>query len=163
MHKYQLTITPNELVIRPYFGYLPKIRVFACLAVALFASPPFLQRQLTQDVSRVIYAAGGILLLYALYDYLFHASAKFLFDKRTRSIYKITGIIFRKRLMGFDEMTVLTTSEYGDREYAIGRKNRQFIKNHPISAPFGNSHKARRREAEYREHILQPILTFIHH
>ncbi|RPE12789.1 hypothetical protein EGT74_04390 [Chitinophaga lutea] len=163
MHKYQLTITPCELTIRPYFGYLPKIRVLACLAVALFTSLPFLQRQLTPDVTRVICAAGGILLLYALYDYLFHASAKFLFDKRTRSIYRINGIFFKKRLMSFEDMTILTTSEYGDREYSMGRKKNQFLKNYPISAPFGNSRKSRDREAEYREHILQPILTFIHH
>ena len=163
MHQYQLTITPDELVIRPYFGYLPKIRAFASLAAVIFAGLPFLQRQLTQDVSRVICVAGGILLCYALYDYLFHASVKFLFDKRTRSVYKISGLIFRKQLMHFEEMTILTTSEYGDREYSIGRKKNQFIRNYPISAPFGNNRRGREREAEYREHILPPILTFIHH
>ncbi|RPD41202.1 hypothetical protein [Chitinophaga barathri] len=163
MEKYQLTITPSELSIRPYFGYLPKIRLFAILFILTFSAAPFLRNLLilTSDVLKIVYVLGSILLLYAVYDYLFHASVRFLFDKRTRSIYKVNGIAFKKRLMAFDEMTVLTGSEYGLNTYAIGRKKKQFVKNYSISGPFGNSKKDRAREEEYVEKILNPILEFI--
>ena len=104
---------------------------------------------------------GGTLLFYMVYDYLFHVRTMFLFDKKTRSIYKITGLIFKKRLMAFDEMTILTHSEYGEIAYSIGKKKEQFIKNYCISDTFGNSKKSITREKEYVENILNPILEFI--
>lgn len=160
MNKYQLRITPYELSIRPYFGYMPKIRLFALLFVLIFSALPFFHHLLTMDIIRIVFALGGILLFYTIYDYLFHVNTMFLFDKRTRAIYKITGLIFKKRLMAFDEMTILTNSEYGQIAYSIGRKKQQFIKNYCISDTFSNSKKSIAREKEYVENILNPILEF---
>jgi len=159
--KYQLKITPYELSIRPYFGYMPKIKLFAFLFVLIFGLLPFFHTLLTTDIVRIVSVLGGILLFYTIYDYLFHVNAMFLFDKRTRSIYKITGLIFKKRLMAFDEMTILTNSECGLISYSIGRKKKQFVKNYSISDTFSNSKKSMVREKEYVENILNPILKFI--
>lgn len=161
MNKYQLKITANELSIRPYFGYLPKIRVLAFLFVLTFSALPFFRNLLTTDIIRVIIALGGIFLFYIVYDYLFHVNVVFLFDKRTKAIYRLRGIVFKKRIMDFDEMTILTNSEYGSITYAIGIKKKQFEKNYSISDTFNNNKKGRIREEEYVEKILNPILAFV--
>lgn len=159
MNKYQLKITPYELSIRPYFTYMPKIRLFVILFVLVFSSLIFLHNLLDADIIRIVIAAGVILLFYIIYDYLFHVNVRFLFDKRTRSIYKVN--VFKKRLMAFDEMTILTNSEYGDITYIMGRKKNQFVKHYTISAAFGTSKKHQAREKEYIEQILNPILEFV--
>lgn len=161
MDKYQLKITANELSIRPYFGYLPKIRLFVLLAVVIFGGLPFVQTLLTMDVVRIVYAIGGMFLFYAGYDYLFHANVKFLFDKNTRCVYRANGKLFKKQIMAFDELTILTTSEHGLTAYALGRKRNQFVKNYAISDLFSNSKKDQAREAAYTEQVLAPILAFI--
>lgn len=63
--------------------------------------------------------------------------------------------------MSFEEMTILTTSEYGAFTYAIGRKKKQFLKNYSISDTFTNSKKSKQREEEYVAEILNPILKFV--
>ncbi|MEY8760028.1 hypothetical protein [Chryseobacterium tongliaoense] len=63
--------------------------------------------------------------------------------------------------MTFDEMTIITTAEYGEIAYAIGSKKKEFLKNYPISDTFGSSKKSEAREAEYIEYILNPIYEFI--
>ena len=159
MNKYQLKITTYELSIRPYFAYMPKIRLFVILFVLVFSSLVFFHNLLNTDIIRIVIAAGTILLFYIIYDYLFHVNVRFLFDKRTRTIYKVN--LFKRRLMAFDEMTILTNSEYGDITYIMGRKKNQFVKNYTISDTFGTSKKHQAREKEYIEQILNPILEFI--
>lgn len=161
MNKYQLRITPDELSIRPYFGYMPKIRVFACLFVLIFGTLPFFRDLLSTDIVRIVFAFGGIFLFYTIYDYLFYVNVVFLFDKKTRSVYRINGVVLKTRLMAFDEMTILTNTEYGLTAYSIGRKKKEFMKNYSISDTFGNSKKDQAMKAEYVEEILNPILEFI--
>ena len=161
MNKYKLRITPDELSIRPYFGYMPKIRVFAFLFVLIFVTLPFFRHLLSTDIVRIVFAFGGIFLFYTIYDYLFHVNVVFLFDKKTRFIYKINGMVFKIRLMAFDEMTILTNVEYGLTAYSIGRKKKEFMKNYSISDTFSNSKKDQAKEAEYVEKILNPILEFV--
>jgi len=159
MNKYQLKITPYELSIRPYFAYLPKIRLLVVLFILVSGTLPFIHNLLSADVINIMIALGLIFLFYIVWDYLFYVNVRFLFDKRTRSVYKVN--VFRKRLMGFDEMTVLTNSAYGDITYIIGKKQNQFVKNYAISDAFGTSKKHQAREKEYIEQILNPILEFI--
>jgi hypothetical protein len=159
MNKYQLKITPYELSIRPYFSYMPKIRLFVILFIVVFGSLIFFHNLLDADIIRIVIAVGVVLLFYIIYDYLFHVNVRFLFDKRTRSVYKVN--IVKKRLMAFDEMTILTNSEYGDITYIMGKKKNQFVKNYTISDTFGTSKKHQAREKEYIEQILHPILEFV--
>lgn len=160
MEKYQLEITSTELSIKPYFGYLPKIRIFAFLSVMIFCFVPFLS-QLNYNIRYILYGIGSIMLFYAIYDFVFHGSVRFLFDKKTNSIYKIYLSSIRRRLMTLDEMTIINTAEYGEMAYAIGKKKKQFMKNYPISDTFSGSEKSRLRETEYVENILNPILEFV--
>lgn len=161
MNQYQLTITPSELSIKPFFGYKNKIRLFVFLAVLIFGSMPFLTDVVDYNIRYVSYGIGGIMLFYAVYDFLFHVNVMFLFDKKTNSIYKINAPFFKKRLMAFDEMTIINTSECGAMQYAIGKKRNQFLKNYIISDTFTNSKKSQERETEYVEKVLDPILDFI--
>lgn len=160
MNKYQLEITSTELSIKPYFAYLPKIRIFACLSVLIFCFVPFIN-QLNYNIRYILYGLGGIMLFYAIYDFIFHAGVKFLFDRKTNSIYKIYILSIRKRLMALDEMTTINTAEYGEMTYAIGKKKKQFMRNYPISDTFSGSEKSKIREMEYVEDILNPILEFV--
>ncbi|EJL68293.1 hypothetical protein [Chryseobacterium populi] len=40
-HQYQLRITSSELTIKPYFGYMPKVKIFGLLSVLIFCIVPF--------------------------------------------------------------------------------------------------------------------------
>jgi hypothetical protein len=157
--KYKLTISAEELTIKPYFSYQIKLWIFALLSALIFGLVPFL-RALSYDVRSTAYAIGGVMVAVGLYEFLFQVNVKFLFDKRTHAIYRINAPFFRRRLMSFDEMTILNTSEFGSTEYAIGKKKNQFVRNYSISDSFGSSKKGQRREAEYVEQILNPILEF---
>ncbi|ASK29059.1 hypothetical protein CEY12_02590 [Chryseobacterium sp. T16E-39] len=139
---------------------MPKIIVFAVLAVLIFCFVPFLH-QVNYNIRYTSYGIGGVMLFYSIYDYIFHASVEFLFDKKTNSIYKVYLFSIKKRLMALDEMTIINTAEYGDMTYAIGKKREQFLKNYPISDAFSGSKRSIKRETEYAEHILSPLLQFV--
>ncbi|PIF45684.1 hypothetical protein CLU96_2694 [Chryseobacterium sp. 52] len=159
--RYQLKISSAELSIRPYFGYLMRIKIFVLVSVVLCAFVPFSGRFLNEYTRYVLYGLAGIMSVCALYDFIFLASVKFLFDKKTNTIYKIYLSSVKIRLMTFDEMTVIMASEYGEEAYAIGKKRNQFRKNYSISSRFTNTKKSQEREADYIEHILNPIHEFI--
>jgi len=162
MHKYQLKITPHELSIKPYFGFMPKIKTFAILSVLIFGIVPFTDSWLNYNVRYILYGIGAILLFYAIYDFLFNVNVKFLFDKTDQNIYKINAPFFKRRLMTFEEMTIINISqEPGTMEYAIGQQKKQFVKNYSISDTFTNSKKSNAREQEYVEQVLNPILAFV--
>jgi len=160
--KYQLKITAHELSIRPYFGFMPKIKVFAALSVLVFLVIPFTGSWLNYNIRYVLYGVGGIMLIYAIYDFLFNVNVTFLFDKKGRVIYRINAPFFKKQLMSFEEMTIINISqEPGTMEYAIGQKDKQFVKNYSISDTFTNSKKSNAREKQYVEQVLDPILEFV--
>jgi hypothetical protein len=161
MNRYQLTLTPSQLSIKPYFGYKGKIRLFGLLALLLFGSLPFLRELIGYDLQCVGYVLGGCMVVYALYDFLFHLNVTFLFDKETGSIYKINSPFYKKRLMGFEEMLIINSWECGAMHYVIGRKGKQFLKNYSISDTFTDSKKSREREVAYIEEVLGPILDFV--
>lgn len=159
--KYKFTHNSEELTIKPYFGYKIKFWSLTVLSAAIFIIVPFLGNAISFDVSSVCYALGGVMVAIALYDFLFRLNVKFLFDKRTSAIYKINAPFFKSRLMAFDEMTIINTTEHGDMEYAIARKKSQFLKHYSISDTFGSDKKSLQREADYVEEILNPILEFV--
>ncbi|WP_369841187.1 hypothetical protein [Chryseobacterium tongliaoense] len=86
--QYQLKITSSELTLKPYFGYMPKIKIFGLLSVVIFCIVPF-SGFLNYNIRYVLYGIAVIMLLYAIYDFLFRAHVKFIFDKKTKTIYKI--------------------------------------------------------------------------
>lgn len=131
------------------------------MSILIFGIVPFTGELLNYNIRSTSYAIGAVLGFYCMYDYIFNTNVKFLFDKTTRSIYKINGTFFKKRLMSFDEMTIINKTEYKTFEYAIGVKKKQFLKNYSISDTFTNSKKSKQKEQEYVEKILNPILNFI--
>lgn len=159
--KYQFTISSEELTIKPYFSYKMKLLIFAVLVVLVISVVPQLDQILHSDVRNVIYMVAGMTTLIGLYELIFKVNVKFLFDKRTHAIYKIIPPFPRQKLMTFDEMTIIHTTEHGEMEYAIAQKKNQFVKNYSISDSFGNSQKSQRREERYVNEILNPILEFV--
>lgn len=158
--KYQLTITAELLSIKPNFAYKAKLWFFAIAAFCIFGLVPFL-RALSYEVRSTSYAVGAVIVLVGIYEFLFKVNVKILFDKKTKVIYMVNPPFFKKRLMSFDEMTIINTSELGSIEYAIGRKKNQFIRNYVISGSFGNDAKSLEREEEYVMQVLNPILEFV--
>lgn len=162
MNKYQLKITPHELSIKPYFGLMPKIKIFALLSVLIFGAVPFMDSWLNYNIRYTLYGIGAIMVFYAIYDFLFNVNVKFLFDKNAGIIYKINAPFLKQRLMMFEEMTIINISqEPGCMEYAIGKKKKEFMKNYSISDTFTHSKKSNAREQEYVEQVLNPILEFV--
>lgn len=89
VEKYKLEISSFELSIKPYFAYLTKIKWFAAISITLACAIRFVKDKVNYDVWTMGYVITGILAFYVVYDFLFNANVKFLFDKNTKSIYKI--------------------------------------------------------------------------
>ncbi len=159
--KYRFSQNSEEITIQPYFAYKMKVWILFVLSALVFGIIPYVGDTVSYDVRTTAYAIAGVMTAVALYDYLFRIHVKFLFDKRTSSIYKINGPLLKSRLMSFDEMTIINTTQHGEMEYAIAPKKNQFVRNYSISDSFGSGAKSLKREEVYIEEILNPILNFV--
>ncbi|REC46846.1 hypothetical protein DRF67_13045 [Chryseobacterium pennipullorum] len=98
-------------------------------------------------------------MAYFLSDLIFRVPVKYIFDKSEKCIYR--KLFFSKKIMNFDEMVYFINDEMGGYYYAIGQKKNQFVKNYKISNYFSGSKASGRREAEYIEKILCPVLEAV--
>ncbi|MCL1666526.1 hypothetical protein M2T82_00465 [Elizabethkingia ursingii] len=114
---------------------------------------------MSQDIFLIALIVWGLYMAYFIFDLIFRIPVKYIFYKSEKSISR-KNIISRK-IMNFDEMTYFIKDESGGYCYAIGKRKRQFIKNYRISNYFSNSKVSQKKENEYLENILFPVLKLV--
>ncbi|RXM38172.1 hypothetical protein BOQ62_18870 [Chryseobacterium sp. CH21] len=111
------------------------------------------------DQFKIAIGLWSVYIIYFLFDLFFRIPVKFIFDKSEKCIYR--KLLLSKKLMNFDEMTYFVNDERGGYYYSIGKKRNQFVKNYRISNYFSGSKASNKREDEYVEKILCPVLIAV--
>ncbi|AMP99974.1 hypothetical protein AY601_3101 [Pedobacter cryoconitis] len=159
MALYNLEISDGRFSIQPNLSYYTKIKIFLAGIFLCFAVVPFVP--IAHDIKFFLYLIGAGLCCYVVYEFLFLANVKIIFDQGTRKVYKKIPGIYTKTLMDFEEIRLVNDTSYGLLVYTIGAKSTRFVKNYPISEPFSDTKKGHREQLEFETTILEPLMEFI--
>lgn len=132
------------------------------LALGIIALPViiyYFMDKMSGDQFIIAMGFWSVYMMYLLFDLLFRIPVKFIFDKSEKCIYR--KLLLSKKLMNFDEMTYFVNDERGGYYYSIGKKRNQFVKNYRISNYFSGSKASNKREDEYIQEILCPVLIAV--
>lgn len=157
--RYKLEITPHSLKIQPHYYLLKRdFKWYVILLIVSVLCVPFAEKYIGEKGLIIDISIGALMLFYIIRDYFFKVHVCYIFDRPTRCIYKANPpFVNKKPIIRFDEMTISTNSEPGSWHYAIGIKQKQFLKSYSISEPFGSGEKSAKRQEEYEQQILSKI------
>nr|WP_315031267.1 hypothetical protein [uncultured Chryseobacterium sp.] len=158
--RYKFEENGSEIRFMPNYSFLRTLVWWLALGVVLFAAICYYYRgQWSGDYFKVALVLWGIYMIYFLFDLFFKIPITYIFDKSEKCVYR--KLYLSKKIMNFDEMVYFINSESGGSCYVIGKKRNQFVKNYKISNYFSSSKASQKREEEYIEKILSPILIAV--
>ena len=158
-NRYRLELTPDSLKIQPHYYLLKRdFKWYVMLLIASIISVPFAEAYLAEPGLVLVLSIGMLMLYYIFRVYFFKVNVCYVFDRSTRCIYKSNPpFVNKKPIIRFDELTIFTNSELGNWQYAMGIKQKQFLKSYSISEPFDSGGKGAKRQEEYEQQILSKI------
>ena len=161
-NRYRLKLTPQAISIQPHYYLLKKnFRWYINLLVAAALCLPLAEQYFGETGLVIDLGMAGTILFYMAKDYFFSINIRYIFDRSTRCIYKSNPpFAANKPIIRFNETTIFTCAECGYWYYAIGIKQKQFLKNYCISEPFGSGKKSTQQQ-EYEQQILSKINDMI--
>lgn len=158
--RYKFEENGSEISFMPNYNFLRILIVWLILGViALPGIIYYFMDKMSGDSFKIAMGLWSIYMIYFLFDLFFRIPVKYIFDKSEKCIYR--KLLLSKKLMNFDEMTYFVNDERGGYYYSIGKKRNQFVKNYRISNYFSGSKASQRREDEYIEKILCPVLITV--
>lgn len=158
--RYKFEENGSEISFMPNYNFLRTLVWWLVLGViALPVIMYYFMDKMSGDQFKIAMGLWTIYMIYFLFDLLFRIPVKYIFDKSEKCIYR--KLLLSKKLMNFDEMTYFVNDERGGYYYSIGKKRNQFVKNYRISNYFSGSKASDRREGDYIEKILCPILNAV--
>ena len=158
--RYKFEENGSEISFIPNYSFLRTL--VWCLALGIIALPViiyYFMDKMYGDQFIIAMGFWSVYMMYLLFDLLFRIPVKFIFDKSEKCIYR--KLLLSKKLMNFDEMTYFVNDERGGYYYSIGKKRNQFVKNYRISNYFSGSKASNKREDEYIQEILCPVLIAV--
>lgn len=158
--RYKFEENGSEISFMPNYHFLRTLVWW--LAFGIVALPVIIyycRDKMSADQFKIVWIVWGIYMIYFLFDLIFRVPVKYIFDKSEKCIYRRQ--VLSRKIMDFDEMTYCINDESGGYYYSIGKKRNQFVKNYRISNYFSNSKASNRREDEYIEKILCPVLIAV--
>ncbi|WP_228435807.1 hypothetical protein [Chryseobacterium pennipullorum] len=158
--RYRFQDNGSEISFMPNYSFLRALVWWLLLGVLAFAGITYYYAgEWSGAYYKFALIVWGAYMAYFLSDLIFRVPVKYIFDKSEKCIYR--KLFFSKKIMNFDEMVYFINDEMGGYYYAIGQKKNQFVKNYKISNYFSGSKASGRREAEYIEKILCPVLEAV--
>ncbi|RLJ23280.1 hypothetical protein CLU97_4514 [Chryseobacterium sp. 7] len=158
--RYKFEENGSEISFMPNYSFLRTLVWW--LALGIIALPViiyYFMDKMSGDQFIIAMGFWSVYMMYLLFDLLFRIPVKFIFDKSEKCIYR--KLLLSKKLMNFDEMTYFVNDERGGYYYSIGKKRNQFVKNYRISNYFSGSKASNKREDEYIQEILCPVLIAV--
>ncbi|UKB78781.1 hypothetical protein [Chryseobacterium sp. MEBOG07] len=158
--RYKFEENGSEISFMPNYNFLRTLVWW--LAFGVVALPViiyYFMDKMSRDQFNIALGIWAIYMIYFLFDLVFRVPVKYVFDKSEKCIYR--KLLISKKLMNFDEMTYFVNDERGTYYYSIGKKRNQFVKNYRISNYFSGSKASGRREDEYIQEILSPVLIAV--
>ncbi|WP_228414327.1 hypothetical protein [Chryseobacterium sp. CH21] len=158
--RYKFEENGSEISFMPNYSFLRTLVWWLALGiVALPVIIYYFMDKMSGDQFKIAIGLWSVYIIYFLFDLFFRIPVKFIFDKSEKCIYR--KLLLSKKLMNFDEMTYFVNDERGGYYYSIGKKRNQFVKNYRISNYFSGSKASNKREDEYVEKILCPVLIAV--
>lgn len=158
--RYKFEENGSEISFMPNYNFLTTLIWW--LGLGMMIAPVivyYFMDKMSGDNFKIVTGVWILYMGYFLFDLIFRIPVKYIFDKSERCIYKKRFIAHK--IMNFDEMTYFINDENGGYCYSIGKKRNQFVKNYRISNYFSGSKASYKREDEYIEKILCPVLETV--
>lgn len=158
--RYKFEENGSEISFMPNYSFLRTLVWWLALGIIIIPAIIYcFIDTISGNALRIIFAVWVVYMGYLLFDLFFRIPVKYIFDKSEKCIYR--KWILTRKIMTFDEMTYSINDEWGGYYYAIGKKRNLFVKSYRISNYFSGSKASNRREDEYIEKILCPVLIAV--
>ncbi|MFZ4931069.1 hypothetical protein [Chryseobacterium sp. Mn2064] len=158
--RYKFEENGSEISFMPNYDFLRTLIWWVAFGiVALPVIVYYFMDRMSSDQFKIALIVWGIYMAYFLFDLIFRIPVKYIFNKSEKCIYRRQ--IVAKKIMSFEEMTYFINDESGGYYYSIGKKRNQFVKNYRISNYFSGGKASNKKEDEYIEKILHPILITV--
>ncbi|MDR7212415.1 hypothetical protein [Flavobacterium piscis] len=112
-------------------------------------------------LDETLFFALYILLAYgvfhSLYDIMIRAKIRYTFDLRDNSVYRMSPVSAKKKIMKLEETVIFVSSEMGSWHYSLGAKKSHFIKSYALSENFSSGKKSEQKQEEYEKQVLMKI------
>lgn len=159
--KYNIEETSNYFSFQP-LKRLQKLSQWFLVGILFIAIVlPLFKYQLGEVLFYAIYVLLGYGVLHSLYDIFIRAKIKYTFDLKGNTIYRMSPISAKRKILKLEEAIIFVSSEMGSWHYSIGAKKSQFIKSYNISENFSSGKKSERKQMEYESKILEKIYQMI--
>lgn len=135
-------------------------RMLAGIFAAAIVLPLF-KEMLDEALFYALYILLAYSVAHSLYDIMFRAKIRYTFDMRDNSVYRMSPLSAKKKIMKLEEAVVFVSSEMGSWHYSLGAKKSQFIKSYTLSENFGSGKKSDEKQKEYEKQILTKINNMI--
>ncbi|MGG5210621.1 hypothetical protein ACQWU4_16975 [Chryseobacterium sp. MIQD13] len=99
--------------------------------------------------------------IHGIRDFVFRINIRYEFNHYENAVYRDNLLFHRKQIMQLDEVVIFVNNIGNDWYYAMGIKQKQFLKNYKISPGFGRGTASQKNACEYEQQILTPIEELI--
>ena len=142
----------------------PSQKLSQRMSAGIFAGAiilPFFREMMDEAVFYALYILFAYGVIHSLYDIMIRAKIRYTFDVRDNSVYRISPVSAKKKIMKLDEAVIFVSSEMGSWHYSLGAKKSQFIKSYTLSENFGSGKKSEEKQEAYEKQILMKINKMI--
>lgn len=159
--KYNIKETTNCFIFEPL---KPTQQLSKWFLAGIFAGAillPLFQSYLDEVLFYSLYILLGYGVLHSLYDMMIRAKIQYTFDVSTNSVYRMSPVSAKKKILKLEEAVIFVSSEMGSWHYSIGARKSQFIKSYIISENFSSGRKSDERQTLFEDQILIKIQKMI--
>jgi len=159
--KYNIAENLNTFSFQPT---KPSQKLSQWILAGIFAAAivlPLFKEMLDEALFYALYLLMGYGIVHSLYDIFIRARIRYTFDVRDNSVYRMSPVSSKKKIMKLEEAVIFVSSEMGSWHYSLGAKKSHFIKSYPLSENFGSGKKSDEKQEVYDKQILMKINTMI--
>ncbi|WP_163410716.1 hypothetical protein [Flavobacterium ajazii] len=159
--KYNIKETSDYFIFEPL---KPTQQLSKWFLAGIFAGAillPLFQSYLDEVLFYSLYLLLGYGVLHSLYDIMIRSKIQYTFDLKTNSVYRMSPISAKKKILKLGEAVIFVSSETGSWHYSIGARKSQFVKSYIISENFSSGRKSDEKQALFEDQILIKIQKMI--
>ncbi|CAD0005230.1 hypothetical protein [Flavobacterium chungangense] len=159
--KYNIKENSNSFSFQPL---KPLQKLSSWFLAGIFATAillPLFREMLDETLFFALYILLAYGVIHSLYDILIRAKISYTFDLRANSVYRMSPVSEKKKIMKLEEAVIFVSSEMGSWHYSLGAKKSHFVKSYAISENFSSGKKSDAKQEIYEEQILMRINKMI--
>lgn len=158
--RYNTEETYHSFSLQPYKHQLKLSWYFLLVVIVTGAGVALYHKQISEGVLICLYFAMTYLTVHSLYDILIRADIRFVFDRASGRILKVSK--YRQRtIMQLKEAIIFTHLVNGSWYYSLGARGSHLVKSYMISESFSRGKRSQHRQEQYESEILMKIKALI--